>query len=133
MGAGLCLLAALLLAAPADATEFYWNVATGQWEVAENWNPQLLPTAADDAFIDNGGTALIDGISADLAQLYVGSGTLEITNGGSVTANYVDIGQNANSTGTVTVDGTGSTLTVDFDLGEHSTAHSGQFGLVTNW
>ncbi len=69
------------------------------------------------------GTATVDGTGSTWYTLpqtgiyvgYSGSGTLNISNGGSVINDYYDsspanyIGYNSGSTGTVTVDGTGST------------------------
>jgi len=49
-----------------------------------------------------GGDVLFDGFS--------GSGNLEVSNGGAVITNAIDIGENAGSNGTASVSGTGSTL-----------------------
>ncbi len=120
VGASLCLLAASLFAAPAAAETYYWNVATGQWEVAANWSPQQVPGSDDVAVIDNGGAALFDigsGTPWSLLQLVVGqnaTGTLDITGGTAVHAHeesgvIIGDGTGANSgTGIVTVSGTDS-------------------------
>lgn len=49
-----------LASVPAMATDYYWNVATGDWNVAGNWTPTGPPADNAWAVIDNGGTATID-------------------------------------------------------------------------
>ncbi len=116
-GLPLALALALLLAAPADATDFYWIGGTDDWNVAANWDQAGVPNLTDSVYINNGGTALIEGgVTGTANYLFVGNagnGTLEISNGGSVTTNdIVIIGYDTGSTGTVTVSGPGSTLNV---------------------
>lgn len=41
------------------AVEIYWNISTGSWLTNTNWNTNAVPTKADDARIDNGGTAQV--------------------------------------------------------------------------
>ncbi|NIA07601.1 MAG: hypothetical protein GWP14_08215 [Actinobacteria bacterium] len=69
------------------------------------------------------GTVTVDGVDSSLSSIVLmvgekGKGTLNITNGGSVSNDWGDctIGSEAGSEGTLTVNGTGSTLTSDDDL-----------------
>ena len=70
------------------------------------------------------GMVRVDGADAswtNSGDLYVGyygsrAGTLEITNGGTVSSGKTYLGDRANATGTVTVDGVGSTWTSTDDL-----------------
>lgn len=66
-----------------------WNATTGNWVVGANWSPTGAPAAANDVVVNNGGTA-------------------QITS--SVTASRLVLGQNAGTSGTVTI-GTGGSLT----------------------
>ena len=51
------LVCAILLALPcAHAADLVWIGGTGNWNVAGNWSPAQVPTAADNAFVTNAGT-----------------------------------------------------------------------------
>jgi outer membrane autotransporter protein len=121
-----------------------WTDATGDWFTAGNWD-NGVPNPGIDAQINNGGEAQIgaagatanniilgfaapdSGIlsvaasgtldaSGDLVVGEFGSGTLNITNGGVVSNGFSSIGAQSGSTGTVTVDGAGSTWKNSFGL-----------------
>jgi len=51
-----CLIAILLTTVSARAADLVWTGATGNWNIAGNWSPAQIPTAADNAFITNSGT-----------------------------------------------------------------------------
>ncbi|MDL2286527.1 autotransporter-associated beta strand repeat-containing protein, partial [Desulfococcaceae bacterium OttesenSCG-928-F15] len=96
------------------ADGIYWNVTTGKWEVAENWDLNRLPTASDDVYIDNGGTVTIGsgvtGLADTLTVGDYGTGVLNLSGGGNATsASGIYLGFDSGSSGTVTV-GSGSTL-----------------------
>src|SRR4029077_19620702 len=84
------LLAAIALvaavSAPARAQVRTWVDATGNWINNTNWAPAAVPTPADDAVINNGGTAQITGPasanSLTLGSIPGGSGTVTIGAGG---------------------------------------------------
>jgi T5SS/PEP-CTERM-associated repeat protein len=126
-----------LLASPAFA-QTIWTDATSDWFVSGNWSAGV-PNAGTDAEINNGGTAQISAAGAaardmtlglgalDSGTLSVsgagtlsagnnlvvgssGTGTLNITNGGVAGSGFVIIGDATDSSGTVIVDGAGSTL-----------------------
>ena len=113
--------------------------ANGNISDPTNWTGQATPNSTDTAIINNGTTATLTG-SASVANLETGvgysnangsaavnggnlsatgtiatgvdgTGTLAISNAGTVTDNTTEIGQNPGSNGTVTVDGKGSSLT----------------------
>jgi len=57
--------------------------ATGDWADPANWDPAGVPTSADDAYIDNGGTATVAS-SAAAYYVYLGdenTGTVIQTGG----------------------------------------------------
>lgn len=53
----------------------YWNVATGTWNTAGNWNPATVPSANDVVLITNGGTNDLNG-GTSVSNLTVGSGSV---------------------------------------------------------
>lgn len=79
----------------AAADRFWANTGTGTWTVSSNWAGSLMPATGDEAYIENGGTAVfpIDG-SANTYQTFVGNsgtGTLRVE-GGSLRAQFSVIG-----------------------------------------
>ena len=48
-----------LLGLAARATDLVWIGATGNWNLAGNWSPAQIPTAADNAWITNSGTYVV--------------------------------------------------------------------------
>src|SRR5437016_1346325 len=62
----------------AHATSFSWNVSTGDWFTATNWNPNGVPGSADDAVISNGGTCTLDG-AASVTNFTLSNGRLSGT------------------------------------------------------
>lgn len=64
-------------------------------------------------------------ISSGLNVGFGGTGTLDISNGGSVSAGYANIGANFGSNGVVTVDGAGSSLSTTGFLGYLIVGNSG--------
>lgn len=110
----------ILSSGPVSAAGFYWDVATGDWNTASNWDVNAVPIfASGSAYIDNGGTATVTGSVPTFGALSVGhnsSGTLNISGGGSmiVNNNHVAIGYWAGSNGTVLIDGVGSSLTASY-------------------
>ncbi len=113
-------LAALLsCATPMAWGDTYWNVPAGDWFTAGNWDTNAVPTPSDNAYIDNAGTAQVQTAGAQALSLYTGangSGTLDISNGGTVSNLSSYVGFSAGSSGAVTVDGTGSSWTSLFSL-----------------
>jgi T5SS/PEP-CTERM-associated repeat protein len=127
----------LLAAAFSASAQTVWTDATGDWFTAGNWSAGV-PTAGTQAQINNGGTAQIaaGGAASDDLTLGVnglqtgnvtisgagnlttsgaltvgnsGIGSVSITTGGDLTTAVATVGRNAGSSGTVTVNGTGST------------------------
>jgi autotransporter family porin len=107
LASGLSVMAIPALAVP----DFYWNTATGDWFTDVNWSSTLVPTSSDSTFIDNGGTAQVTSGTAEANYLYIGNfntGTLAISGGGTLSDSEGYIGFDPGSTGSVTVDGNGS-------------------------
>ncbi|MGA9334677.1 MAG: hypothetical protein WBV39_10410 [Rudaea sp.] len=108
---GRCLVAvfvamALLSTGSADATDTYWNIAgPGDWLTAGNWDTGNAPTAADNAFIANAGTAQIQTTGAVADQVNVYSGVLDLLAGGGLDSGNGSIGAGAGADGSVLVDG----------------------------
>jgi hypothetical protein len=98
---------------PAQAQVRDWvPPVLGDWADNSNWNPGFKPTAADDAVIDNGGTALVS-TSGDLARNLTlggsaGSGTVTIFDPGLLTVNSlanssIVLGPSTGSLGTLNI------------------------------
>jgi fibronectin-binding autotransporter adhesin len=79
----------IFAAQPANATNYYWGVASGNWSVPANWGG-TEPTLADDAYINNGGTAEVNQLGPQCNTLHLGdagagsSGTVQISAGGTL-------------------------------------------------
>jgi T5SS/PEP-CTERM-associated repeat protein/autotransporter-associated beta strand protein len=131
--------AVLACVAPTASAALEWIAGTGDWFTASNWQSDGFPTPG--RYIDNGGTIQVqapganttyfeidtgtvtvdgagtldvgDSVDGTLRVALSGIGTLNITNGGTVTSAYTSIGGGIIGTGdgTLTVDGPGSTLT----------------------
>jgi len=111
----------VVLAQPVGAYE--WNASDpGFWSVAANWRDLSVPTDSDDAFIDDGGTAVVSDPDAVARDLVVGdtattSGTVWIIADGALATRKATLGNAADSTGTMLVDGFGATLTATGQVG----------------
>ncbi|MEO6036753.1 MAG: PEP-CTERM sorting domain-containing protein [Verrucomicrobiota bacterium] len=92
------------------AGNVWWvNSGAGNWDVGANWNntntPGLIPTAADAAFINNGGTALIDSSMTIAAQFVIlaatngNTGFLNMSGGSLTTSSDIRIGNSIAITG----------------------------------
>jgi T5SS/PEP-CTERM-associated repeat protein len=146
------LLVLLVTSVSAFAQTTIWTDATGDWFTAANWSAGV-PDSSTTAQINNGGTAQImaSGAAANLVELGIatgdvgtlsvsgtgtlqgggaidigenGSGTLNITKGGTVSDSDATVGTGSGSTGTALVDGPGSTWSHDgaITIGENAKA-----------
>lgn len=80
----LCL--CLALASPAAfGAPIAWDALDDDWHTTANWQPQQVPTAADDATINNGGTANA-GLDATVRSLQVGAADT----GGNAVSGFVN-------------------------------------------
>jgi hypothetical protein len=96
---------AISAARPLSATDFLWNVASGDFSNSNNWNPNGNPGMFDRATINNGGTSTYSSGINDLDGLRVGSaagtsGTFNMT-GGDLFANDVHFGDVGTATATI--------------------------------
>ena len=66
----------LLSAASAHAVSYSWNVSSGDWFTATNWNPNGVPGSGDDVTISNNGTCTLDAPGASIQSLTISSGIL---------------------------------------------------------
>jgi uncharacterized repeat protein (TIGR01451 family) len=99
-----------LFAVAVDAADTHWNAGTAPWETAANWDTGLVPTAADNVYIANGGTPQVTG--TDVAgPLTISSGGLDLESGSLTSTGTANIAVNAGETANVTVSG-GSSLTL---------------------
>ncbi|WP_158667631.1 autotransporter outer membrane beta-barrel domain-containing protein [Bradyrhizobium guangdongense] len=114
-------LATLTWAATTPAQAQNWNGATSDWFTAGNWTPSGVPTNATNAFIDttSPNAALISSGNANAQSAIIGfsaTGALTIHNGGTLSNAGGALGLNLGATGTVTVDGAGSSWSNSADL-----------------
>ena len=116
--AAIALVAAV--SAPAQAQVRTWVDATGIWVNNNNWFPAAVPTPADDAVINNGGTAQVIGpASANtliLGLISGGSGTVTVGAGGLglLKTTTGQLGNPSGSQGTVIVSGAGVNMSPCF-------------------
>jgi hypothetical protein len=93
---------------PPLADIFWIGTAQSDWHDANNWDPNVIPTYADKAAIDNNGVALISAGDAYAKELWLGidnGGNLYQTDG-SLSTEYTYIGGRADCTGgSYTLDG----------------------------
>jgi hypothetical protein len=95
---------AIVLAACSTAhAQTSWNVASGNWNTAGNWNPTTVPVSGD-ASISNSGTATLNTNSTGLASLTIGSGSV-LEKDNTVTARSITMSTTALS-GLITNSGT---------------------------
>jgi outer membrane autotransporter protein len=114
----------------AFAAETWVGTASSDWFTAGNWDGNAVPTSGDVAFLDTLATnpTVIDTGAATAAAVTVGStvgtsGSLTISNGGSLTAHSAYIALNApTSTGTITLQGASTMTLTDtsqiFEIGQ---------------
>ena len=70
-----------------------WEVSSGDWSNAANWNTGAAPVAIDYVFLNNGGTVQITQPGEAGSTLNLGPGTVEMTAGGlSVGSEYLYYG-----------------------------------------
>ncbi|MBI1190194.1 MAG: hypothetical protein GC200_05865 [Tepidisphaera sp.] len=117
-------LAGLALSA-AHAQDRNFNVADGQWNVANNWAEGSVPTAANNAYIEGGRRARIGDYAAMAAYLRLGydtRGTL-FQNAGSMTVSTItEVGGRSNSAqGYYEISGSGSLTTKSLYIGRDAT------------
>jgi T5SS/PEP-CTERM-associated repeat protein/autotransporter-associated beta strand protein len=112
------------LSAPAQAQVRTWvGSFVGAWDNSARWNPGFEPTAADDAFINNGGTALVATGNDTARSLTLGgpagSGTVTIIAPGVLTViNSIILGPSTGSLGTLNISGGGRATAVNLAVGE---------------
>ncbi|WP_369719614.1 autotransporter domain-containing protein [Bradyrhizobium sp. LLZ17] len=105
-----------VLISPARAGTPVWiGTVSSDWFINGNWNPSGVPNAADAVTIDttSPNAAVINGGAAAAASLVVGlgvGGTLQVLQGGSLSATTTEIGSATGIHGAITVDGVGSAL-----------------------
>ena len=100
------------LPVPRALADYTWNLPTGDWFTATNWNPQTLPTSADAVTISNNSSVTIStaGSTAMAGPLFVGypagTSSLLISGGSALNDTYAEIGISGlgYGTGSVTVD-----------------------------
>src|SRR5690349_17855291 len=95
------------LAQSALATDYFWNVGNGSYNVGTSWNPNGVPGIFDNAFVNNGGTSNVVGTLNDLTNLSVGSlagssGTLNISGGSDLAVESAHFGDVGTAIGSIT-------------------------------
>ena len=94
-----------LVALPAHAQTYYWQVQSGDWSVASNWGGSL-PTTATQVEVANGGTATITSAGDACYRLYIDGNSAVRMLSGSLAASqfefvgYSDSGSFSQSGGT---------------------------------
>ena len=95
----------------ARGANYSWNVSSGTWSTAADWNPATVPGPADTAWVVNGGsTTISSGVSATCGTLALGgalSGSVQLVSGGSLTV--PSGGEYVGYTGAATFTQTGGT------------------------
>src|SRR5690348_16780309 len=91
----------ILASFTAHATDLVWIGATGNWNLADNWSPAQIPTAADNAWITNSGTYVVT-----------------VPAGSSATANSIVIGGSSGSQ-TLSIDRATATISAASSVGSN--------------
>ncbi|WP_292190062.1 autotransporter domain-containing protein [Mesorhizobium sp.] len=106
----------------ATAAETWTGAASTNWFTAGNWNPAAVPTSSDDVTLNATfpNPAVINAANAAAHTLFMGTiasytGSLTITNGGTLTDTAAFVGYVSNSGGSVNV-GAGSVWSNSSDL-----------------
>jgi autotransporter-associated beta strand protein len=128
------LLGLLLAANTASAQSKVWNqTGTANWNVAGNWTASGVPAAGNDAFINNGGTALLDTAGAGkfifLGQAG-GNGNLQVATGANLAATGLLLGRDTLRVGTLAVSG-GSIAVGELFVGDGRGGSGGGSGTAT--
>jgi autotransporter-associated beta strand protein len=94
--ASACTILCASLPGAARATNYTWTLSggTGNWFTAGNWNPFGPPTSSYNAYVANGGTAVIAQSGAACSTLIIGgtnAGWVQI-NGGALSDGYLELG-----------------------------------------
>ena len=91
------------LAAGVRAETYNWqNAGSGAWQDGDNWD-KGIPATSGSAYINNGGTAILDSGSVTLRNFYMGyaagdAGAMLISGSAVVTSSVAYIGRNGNGT-----------------------------------
>jgi len=125
-----CALIVVLLAPLAGAENKHWQAVTGDWNTDAYWVPYGVPTSADKAYINNGGTLVItsDAQSYDTYVGYDATGTICQTGGTHTVSGDLYIGYCAYSTGSYHLEAGGVTVFGDESVGYAGTGRFTQTG-----
>ena len=137
----LCAAIAMCLAAP-PALASTWTGSSGLlWNNGGNWNPVGIPDGVD-AIINNAGTATLDAVVPDIADLQVsGYSTLNINTGAALTATgsgnvavggAFDEGYVNHASGAVSFGGNLTLGNIATDYGRWSMSSDGTLGIANN-
>jgi outer membrane autotransporter protein len=107
----------------ATAAEIWTGAASTDWFTAGNWNPAAVPTSSDDVTLNATfpNPAVVNAANAAAHYVFLGTiasytGSLTITNGGTLASTAGYLGYLSNSSGGVTVTGAGSVWSNSSDL-----------------
>ena len=122
----------LLCSSTATATDRYWIVSSGGWSTAANWVPLpgTEPSSADNAYIQNSGTATITASGEVCKYLYLGntnSGTVNMTAGSLTISGFSYIGYS--STGVFTQSGGTNAIVPSTEFSLYLGYNSGASGI----
>ena len=104
----LVLSSAVILPSIANAGTIDFNVATGDFPTATNWNPATVPTVTDDAYVRNSGNLTVNA-DAQVLSLRIGASNL-ITNPDTTTTETGGPGTLTWTAGNITGNATGPVL-----------------------
>lgn len=95
----------------AHAADTSWNAGTADWSTAANWDTDLVPTAADNVTIANGGTPQVTSAGQVAGSLTISNGGLDLSSGSLTSSDKANIAVNTGESANVTVSD-GSSLTL---------------------
>ncbi len=113
-----------------------WKGTTGSWATSTNWT-NGAPTASQDLYVDNGGTARITGGTVSSGYVMVGmdnggANTVEHTGGAHSLSGALYVGLRSGSNGTYSLGGTGSVSAGRVLIGMGGTGRFTQTGGTLN-
>jgi hypothetical protein len=110
-----------------------WNVPYGSWDEPNNWVELAVPTAADNVYISNGGTSVVDSAGNICLGFQLGNGTgstgfLDIVSGDLVSSGRVDVAYSTLSVSEINMTGGLFQSTKEINIGFNGSGELNQSG-----
>ncbi len=110
-----------------------WNVPYGSWDEPNNWVELAVPTAADNVYISNGGTSVVDSAGNICLEFRLGNGTgstghLDIVSGDLVSSERISVAYSTLSVSKINMTGGLFQSTKEINIGFNGSGELNQSG-----